>query len=347
MTDKLAKTGDSLNALILGAESKLKQVAPQWLSVERLTRLALLARSRNPALAECTADSFLSFCMRCAETGLEPVGAGGAWPVPYRNKNGTREVQFIPDWRGLIWLAKQSNMIRHAYGAVVKENDTFSIEQGDTPKCTHIPALKNRGETIGAYCVVILPDGSKHVEWMNSEELDAIRGRSKAKDSGPWVTDRDAMYIKTVVKRGLKPFAGSPQLHTAIEYDDEVTGLKHVEGRSRVSMPVRREESTEEVVETEAEQIPDAQDSEQEHSQDKADGILTVSGKVEAVSEKSGTGKNGKEWTRYGIKIDGKFYNTFSETVANSCRDAQENAEEVTLSYAVNSKGYNDIIDVM
>ena len=228
MNQKVVKKNstDDFRALIESAQSKFREVAQKWLSVERLVRLAIAARNRNPRLAECSSDSFLLFCMRCAETGLEPVGAGGAWPVPFFNsKTSQREVQFIPDWRGLIQLAKKTGQIKHAYGEIVCERDDVAYQKGDTPKLDHKPALKNRGDVIGAYCIVILPDDNKHIEYMSFEEIEDIRGRSKAAQDGPWVTDWGQMAIKTVVKRALKPFAGSPEMQTAIEYDNQAVGL--------------------------------------------------------------------------------------------------------------------------
>lgn len=242
MTQKLQKTsakknGSDIKLLMNAALSSFNEVAPKWLSVDRLVKLALAARSRTPALAECTSESFLLFCMRCAETGLEPIGAGGVWPVPYFNKKiNKKEVQFIPDWRGLIQLAKKTGQIKHAYGEIVCAGDIIDYQKGDNPTLIHKPALQERGEMIGAYCVVYLPDGMKHIEYMSYDEIENIRQRSKAKDNGPWVTDFSQMAIKTVVKRALKPFAGSPEMLTAIEYDNQVTGL-NVPDHSPIAEP--------------------------------------------------------------------------------------------------------------
>lgn len=76
------------------------------------------------------------------------------------------------------------------------------------------------------------------------------------------------------------------------------------------------------------------------------DGVLTVTGLVEAVSEKSGESR-GKAWTRYGVKVSGEYYNTFSDTIADGCRDAQEEGTEITIEYSVNEKGYKDIVNVL
>ncbi|HEQ71946.1 MAG TPA: hypothetical protein ENN69_05610, partial [Spirochaetia bacterium] len=103
------------------------------------------------------------------------------------------------------------------------------------------------GEIIGAYCVVILPDDSRHIEYMSLEEIEDIRTRSKAANTGPWKTDWGQMAIKTVVRRGLKPFAGSPEMQTAIEYDNQAVGL-NLPDRSPISEPreIQAEDVTEE-----------------------------------------------------------------------------------------------------
>lgn len=222
-----AATGEDIKSLLLAAEDRFKEVAPKWLSVERVVRLVLAARSRNPKIGQCSKESILLFTMKCSETGLEPIGAGGAWAVPYyNNKNSTMELQFIPDWRGLIQLAKRTEQVKHVHAHLVHENDRFDYQLGDTPSITHHPALKERGEVVGAYAIAVLPDDSRHVEFMTKSEVEDIRQRSKASDNGPWKTDWGQMAIKTVVRRALKVFAASPEMQAALEADNAATGLK-------------------------------------------------------------------------------------------------------------------------
>ena len=307
----LTTTGE-FESLVMQSQSKFAELAPKWMSVERLTKLALLACSRQPALKECTKESFLGFCMKCAETGLEPCGAGGAWPVPFKNKyTGKKEVTFIPDYRGLIQLAKRKGpngevgQIKHAYGEVVCKNDFIKYEKGDSPRLVHEPALSKRGEIIGAYCVCVLPDDSKHIEYMDTEELDAIKNRSKAKDEGPWVTDEAQMYIKTVVKRALKVFAASPQIQTAIEYDNQAIGLAMPENRPPVAMPKVIEATTSEPA---PEKTPDSAPS-------------SAGAIIGNVTTKTGTSKAGKDWTRYGIEIGGVMYGTFDDKIGKQAQE--------------------------
>ena len=59
-------------------------------------------------------------------------------------------------------------------------------------------------------------------------------------------------------------------------------------------------------------------------------GTLTARGIIDDVVVKIGTTK-GKEWTRYGVRIGGVFYGSFSHTVGESAQSCQ--GAEVVISY--------------
>lgn len=241
MTQAVTRPGETgiadLREVLDKAKGKLAEVAPKHMKVERITRLLLSAVSRNPALLHCTRESVLQFCMKCSETGLEPIGPGGAWPVPFRNKNGNTEMQFIPDYRGLINIAKRAKAIKDAYAEVVREGDAFEYELGLTPALRHKPATRERGATIGAYCVVVLPDDARRFTYMDRDEIEAIRKISKAATTGPWKDFEGEMYKKTVVRRAMKLYAGvSRELDAAVEADNDATGID-MTIREPVQMP--------------------------------------------------------------------------------------------------------------
>lgn len=78
--------------------------------------------------------------------------------------------------------------------------------------------------------------------------------------------------------------------------------------------------------------------------QKKGEGIKslnTVSGKVEDVSIKEGM-KNNKPWKLYGIKVNGAFYNTFSDTFHATVKQALESDVPIKIAFAVSARG-NDI----
>ena len=228
----------SLRKNLEDAMPKLAEVAPKHLKVERLVRILLSACSRNPKLLECTKESVLTFCMKCSETGLEPIGAGGAWPVPFKNnKTDQTEMQFIPDYRGLVNCAKRAGCITDAYAEVVKDADEFDYELGLEPKLRHKPKMADRGVPVNAYCIIEMPNGSKRFIVMDADEIEAIRRRSRAGDIGPWKSDVSEMWKKTVVRRAMKPFAGmSAELDAAIDADNKTDGINFE--RDSVRMPV-------------------------------------------------------------------------------------------------------------
>jgi len=234
--------GTELQVLEKALESTLpalQKVAQKHLTPERLIRILLSACSRNPKLLTCSLPSVTSFCMKCAETGLSPIGAGGAWPVPYNNnKTNTCEMQFIPDYRGLINCAIKDECILDAYAATVRQNDEFDYSLGLHPDLVHKPAKKDRGELVNAYCVYTLMNGDKQFVVMDSDEIESCRNRSKAKDAA-WASDASEMWKKTVIKRAMKPFVGrSSTLNAAMSADNDVNGIDF--GREPIAMPTAK-----------------------------------------------------------------------------------------------------------
>ena len=243
MTKALVPPGTepTLEKMLNDALPVLQKVAPKYVNLTRMVSLAVEAKMRNPLLAKCSPVSVLNFCMRCAETGTDRIGAGGMWAVPFANKTGGYDMVPIPDWRLLVEKAKRAKAITHAFGALAHANDTFRYQLGDSPSLHHEPALGDRGEIIAAYCVATLPDGDKHIEVMGKAEIDSIRKRSKAANAGPWVSDYGQMAVKTVVKRCLKLFEGaSIELSALLETDNAATGFVDLAiDREPVTMPTR------------------------------------------------------------------------------------------------------------
>ena len=223
---------EKLKGQLAACKDRLAEVAPKYMDVDRMVRLMLSACGKNPKILACTPESILQFSMKCAETGLEPIGAGGCWPIPY----GTT-LTFIPDYRGLVHCAIRCGAITGAHAEVVRQADEFDYELGLTPFLKHKPARGDRGPLESAYCIFTLPNGEKRFTVMDAGEINGIRARSKAARSGPWMTDESEMWKKTVIRRAMKPFAGmSSALDAAIEADDYETGAVE-EKREPVKMP--------------------------------------------------------------------------------------------------------------
>lgn len=217
----IKKPSDIINSMA----SQWALVLPSVCSKERFTRVALSCVNKNQALSEALKTdngktSLMSAFMTCAELGIEPDGRR-AHLIPYRdNKNGGYTVQLIIDYKGLVELAMRSGKISNIHADKICQNDKFEYNRGVVEK--HVPDFSaSRGSVYAYYCHVMFKDGSQKSEVMTKDEVDAIRKRSKASGSGPWVTDYDEMAKKTVFKRCSKWLPLSPEVQDAIQKDDE------------------------------------------------------------------------------------------------------------------------------
>lgn len=212
----------TLKDLLNRAAPSLAGVAPKHLTPERLVKIALSAAARTPEILACSPESILRAVMQGAELGLEVGGLlGDAYFVPFKNKTtGRTEAQLIPGYRGLIKLARNSGQITSIEAHVVRENDTFDLSYGLDARLHHSPCLKgDPGDVVAAYAIARFKDGGHQWEVMTRAELDAIKNRSQAATSGPWVTDEAEMQKKTVIRRLCKYLPLSAELAKAVELD--------------------------------------------------------------------------------------------------------------------------------
>lgn len=188
---------------------------PAHLSADRMVKIAITAAIKNPKILQCQPETVMMSIMQAAELGLEPGGAlGEGYLVPYG-----ATCQFIPGYRGLINLARRSGQILTIEAHEVRANDKFEAEFGLDPRLIHSPLIVgDRGDVIAFYAVAILKDTPRpQYDVMTKAEVDAIRARSKASGSGPWVTDYNEMGKKTVIRRLAKMLPLSVELASALE----------------------------------------------------------------------------------------------------------------------------------
>lgn len=212
----LQQKQSTLAQKIEAMKPEIARALPKHLNPERVARIAVTVMRRTPQLAECTPESFLGALMTCAQLGLEPGPLGHAYLVPYG-----REVTFIAGYRGLVDLARRSGQVQSVSARVVREPDEFSYEFGLDPKLHHRPAGAD-GEVTHVYAVIRYKDGGYDFDVMTRGEVDAVRKRSRASGSGPWVTDYAEMAKKTVLRRLLKTAPMSVEYQQAVSNDEQV-----------------------------------------------------------------------------------------------------------------------------
>jgi len=212
-----------LMVLLEKARPSMAAVLPKGVALDRLIKLALVAASRSPRLAECEPQSILRAVMLSAQLGLEPSGPlGGVHMVPFRNgRTGKYEVTPIIDYRGLIDLARRSGQIVSIEAHVVHEKDRFRCAFGLAPVLEHEPFWDGEpGKMIAAYAVAHLRDGGVQAEVMTKAQIELNRSRSKTANDGPWITDYEEMARKTVVRRLVKYLPMSVEIKTALAAED-------------------------------------------------------------------------------------------------------------------------------
>lgn len=204
-------------------KGQLALVLPKHMTPDRFARVAVTAMTKTPKLLECTKESLLRCLMDCSSLGLEPNGRD-AHLIPYGS-----QCTLIVDWKGLVSLARRSGDVALFKADLVKENDSFSWENGTVRH--GIDWRADRGKTQAVYSYVKFRDGSEDWEVLQIAEVEAIRKRSKAGQSGPWISDFDEMAKKTAIRRHSKRLTLSPEFQDALDKDDDKIEERAATGR--------------------------------------------------------------------------------------------------------------------
>ncbi len=211
---------DTVKGFLERMVPNMQAVLPRHLTAERMIKVALVACAKTPKLLEASAQSMAAAVMQAAELGLEPGGAlGHGYLVPFKNKKKdadgrerwVTEVQFIPGYRGLIALARNTGEIAQIGAWPVFKGEVFSYAITDKgQKLEHIPKFdgaRTFENLTHVYMIARLKgEDLPQIEVMTKTDVDAIRERSKSKDFGPWAHPFDAVEMarKSVVRRGIK-----------------------------------------------------------------------------------------------------------------------------------------------
>lgn len=215
-------------------QMSLKQVLPRHVTSERIVRVVLAGMTQNPELLECTPETLMLSLMRAAAMGLEPDGGalGQGYLVPFnvKVKQGGQEIwqkqcQFIPGYRGLVKLARNSGEVADVWAEVVYEKDEFDYDLGLDQKLTHKrnDEVADPGPLKYVYAVARFRDGEKKFVVMNKREIEKVKGSSKSSGSrfSPWTAWEEEMWKKTAVRRLCKLLPLSVEASQAIGHDDE------------------------------------------------------------------------------------------------------------------------------
>lgn len=236
---------------------------PKHVTFDRFMRTAVTAVARDPSLLQADKASLFFAVREAASCGLEISGINGEGYLVTRNdrKRNTRIVQFMPGYKGLIKLARQSNEISTIDAGVLYENDEIEYQRGTDPKFTVVPNWKDPGEPIGAFAVAVFKDGTYQCKVMSVREIEEIRKRGGGGGKfGPWVTDWGAMATKTAIKQLCKLLPMSltdERMSKAMDVDDgaEEEEIKALSAPSRRGRKPKEEKQEQAAIENKSDDV--------------------------------------------------------------------------------------------
>lgn len=210
--------------------ASLPATVSKYLTIERMMSICGQAVSRNPDLLGCNPLSVVNAIVHLAQVGLEPRPRE-AYLIPFG-----KECVPIIDYRGMVYLARRSGLVKDVAANAVYQGDEFDYDLGSKPFLHHKPAtwkdengkrlpldMEERGALIATWCVPFWIDGSPASPTVLSVlAIDRIRGKSRASGKGPWVSDYDQMAIKSAVRVGmnLMPQGGETQYRQAQDMEE-------------------------------------------------------------------------------------------------------------------------------
>ncbi|MBL9102137.1 MAG: recombinase RecT [Myxococcales bacterium] len=210
---------DQLAGLIMRMGPELGRALPKHVNPERMARIVLTAIRMNPDLARCSQQSFLGSVLTAAQLGLEVnTPLGQAYLIPYKGV-----CTLIVGYQGMIELARRSGHITNLYAYAVRAGDKFSFRYGLNRDLQHEPSEEVGREKqliTHVYAVARQRTGDPDFVVLTKAEVDARRARSHARNNGPWVTDEEAMTLKTSVRALFKWLPKSTELQRALMVDE-------------------------------------------------------------------------------------------------------------------------------
>ena len=241
-----------IGAALKGRQEKIEQLLPDFMrgQGERLIARALQYWARGDwKLQQCTVASFVGCVLNAAELGFA-IDGRICYAVPFNTKAKKKSksepdrwehiAQMIPSYIGLMAVAKRTGLIQDCWARIVLCSDVIEFEERDgAVSYRYVPNLdvpRDRSEEVrGVLSVASHHDGWRRADWMPAADVWSIRARSKAAESGPWVTDPGEMVKKTGLRRLLKTFSDDPGLLRALELDDraETTAAEVIEEKQQ------------------------------------------------------------------------------------------------------------------
>lgn len=177
-----------------------------WLYLQTVTD-----KNSRPAVDVCTKESICNCFLEMIIKGLN-VAKKQCYFIVTGN-----QLSFWEDYRGKLMRAKRDTEIADVHPQVIYEGDKFAYsvdENGQYQLESHETNLSNIdiNKIVGAYAVVVMKDGSRHIEVMTMPQIRKSWEQGAAKgQSGAHKNFTDQMCKKTVIARACKVELGASE----------------------------------------------------------------------------------------------------------------------------------------
>lgn len=207
----------TVRQMLVAYKDQIQAALPKHMDANRMARIVTTELRKTPQLQQCNPITLFGAVIQAAQLGLEPGNAlGHCYLIPYK-----QDVNLIVGYRGMIDLARRSGQIISLSARAVYEADDFQYEFGLDEDLRHVPSTEaERGELTYVYAVAKLQGGGVQFDVMSRIEVEAIRQKSPAGKSGPWVTHFEEMAKKTVIRRLFKYLPVSIEIQKAVALDE-------------------------------------------------------------------------------------------------------------------------------
>lgn len=212
----------------------INQVAPKFNEIANTQKLvtwaeesqfAIQSLQKNETLAKCAPHTVQNAVINVAAVGLTLNPAlGYAYLVP---EGG--ECNLKVSFKGLLKIATDSGSILWAKAEIVKENDDFEYLGVCTAPIHKMNPFKERGATIGVYCVAKTNDGDFLVAHMSMEDINKVKNAAKIKTV--WNAWPDEMIKKAMIKRASKQW---PKTDKTDRLDRAIAVVNEYEGSDEI-----------------------------------------------------------------------------------------------------------------
>jgi len=198
--------------------SNLTDILPSDIAFQEFRTALWLELSNRHGIEECMPDSIVDCTIKAAQSGMLPYRDCHFLPFKDKRRGGRKAATFVPNYFGILRALDRTGKVAKSFANPVYSGDRFEVDFLDDT-FHHTPAQqmqRARGSLICFYACILRKSGTRHVEIMDLEQIDAVKRRSPAHESGPWTTDYERMACKTVLKRVAKYVQLTPEVEGAL-----------------------------------------------------------------------------------------------------------------------------------